>query len=233
MYKGRVMAIPAFHSKRAPKGFSKTNALLILSEWLSDEDVKVSEAQVIAHYNMNPNTIRRYKKLSLELTSQMCFGSNEMPDLKIKTQDNEVDALRHFFMAFLLARHYGETEARHLLLAHEAWPHVDRELEIRNLMDLYNNEIGFEAAATFELPQSFPRRSRSVTIKQKAYHRILKDLANKHLLEGKLFVWVSGDVLDDASGKIIDRSTLCTHTDVYPNIEEILNSRIIQPISVR
>lgn len=228
-YKGRIMAIPEFHAHRAPDGFAKTNTLLTLAEWLSDTDVKVSEAQVIAHYNMNPNTVKRYMELSLRLTAEMCFQTSELPEAKVKTQDNEVDALRHFFMAFFLARHYSETQARHLLLAHEAWPQVDRELEIRNLMDIYNNEIGFEAAKEYQLPSAIQRR-RSRVAKQNLYNESVVALAKKYLSSGQLFVWVSGDVYDPESDSMIDRSSLCTRTNVYPNIVEILNSRVIQPI---
>jgi len=115
--------------------------------FLSSEDIKgskafgmsrltkshVEEACGVEGYNIILMLIDRekYKK--------------EKKKFRTLTNDNQLDAIRHFMFSALLASQYGYGASRALMVAHEQ----HRDVSAREKMDLYNNELGLKFGATY------------------------------------------------------------------------------------
>ena len=106
---------------------------LARSEMLKEKEWKAIE--------MNPELVLHIKTaadLGLEISEGLCPLDPTSHSTGVYSSDDEVDAICHFVMSAYLAFKVGKEEARTFMAAHE-----DSEFESTNMMDYYNNELGF------------------------------------------------------------------------------------------
>lgn len=119
--------------------FFTWSAKQILDKLAQSEFLKESEWKTI---EMNPAlafNIKRAADLGLEISKSMCPFAKDSTSEGIYGADDEVDSIRHFVMSSYLAWKVGPEPARLFMAAHE-----DSRFERENMMDYYNNNLGFE-----------------------------------------------------------------------------------------
>lgn len=119
--------------------FFTWSAKQILDKLAQSEFLKESEWRTI---EMNPAlafNIKRAADLGLEISEGMCPFVQGSPSNGTYGVDDEVDSIRHFVMSAYLAWKVGPHPARMFMAAHE-----DSQFERDNIMDYYNNNLGFE-----------------------------------------------------------------------------------------
>jgi hypothetical protein len=114
--------------------------------------------------------------LGLEISKSICPVDPDHKDRGIYEVDDEVDAVRHFVMSSYLTWKAGPLAARTFMAAHE-----DNMFASDNMMDYYNNNLGFEFGEKFRqkhLGDSFATNSLPDFIAE-----IKKEIRRKHALE--------------------------------------------------
>ncbi len=113
------------------------------SEFLKEKEWKTVE--------LNPRLalyIKEAADLGLEISEGLCPFDPTIMSNTSHAVDDEVDAIRHFVMSSYLAWKVGPQPARRFMAAHE-----DSLFENDNMMDYYNNNLGFEFGAGFRRRQ--------------------------------------------------------------------------------
>lgn len=106
---------------------------LAQSEFLKEREWKAIES--------NPELVLHIKKaadLGLEISKAVCPFDPKSHSNGVYESDDEVDAARHFVMSAYLSFKVGKEKARRFMASHE-----DNEYANANMMDYYNNELGF------------------------------------------------------------------------------------------
>lgn len=110
----------------------------ILDFLAKDEFLKEKEWKVI---EQNPELAMHLKTaadLGLKISEQFCPYDQKSTSDGVYGSDDEVDSIRHFVMSSYLSFQLGKAKARKFMSAHE-----NSEYENSNMMDYYNNELGF------------------------------------------------------------------------------------------
>jgi hypothetical protein len=119
--------------------FFTWSAKQILDALAQNEFLKESEWKTV---EMNPALAFNIKKaadLALEISEGMCPFVEGSTSNGTYGADDEVDSIRHFVMSSYLAWKVGPQPARLFMAAHE-----DSHFEKDNMMDYYNNNLGFQ-----------------------------------------------------------------------------------------
>jgi len=82
--------------------------------------------------------IKKAADLGLQISESLCPPDPNSHATGVYSSDDEVDAARHFIMSSYLAFKVGKEKARKFMATHE-----DAEYANSNMMDYYNNELGF------------------------------------------------------------------------------------------
>lgn len=111
---------------------------LAQGEFLKEREWKTIEG--------NPELVLHIKKaadLGLKISESLCPPDPNSRATGVYSSDDEVDAARHFIMSSYLAFKVGKDKARKFMSSHE-----DAEYANSNMMDYYNNELGFNFGAS-------------------------------------------------------------------------------------
>lgn len=123
--------------------FFTWSAKQILDALAQGEMLKEREWKAI---ETNPELVLHIKKaadLGLEISQSLCPEDPKIQSNGVYGSDDEVDAARHFVMSAFLAFKVGKEKARRFMATHE-----DNEYQNSNMMDYYNNELGFNFGAS-------------------------------------------------------------------------------------
>lgn len=110
----------------------------VLDFLAKDELMKEKEWKVI---ESNPELAMHIKSaadLGLKISESFCPYDPKASSDGVYGSDDEVDSIRHFVMSAYLSFQLGKEKARKFMSAHE-----NSEYENANMMDYYNNELGF------------------------------------------------------------------------------------------
>lgn len=123
--------------------FFTWSAKQILDALAQGEFLREREWKTIEDHPQLALYIKDAADLGIDLSEELCpmdpgGGSG------IYGSDDEVDALRHFIMSAYLAWRVGPDPARSFMAAHE-----DALFENSNMMDYYNNDLGFRFGTEF------------------------------------------------------------------------------------
>lgn len=124
--------------------FFTWSAKQILDGLAGSEFMKEKEWKTI---ELNPRLalyIKEAADLGLEISQNVCPLDPNRTSIGTYEVDDEVDAIRHFVMSSYLAWKVGPQPARRFMAAHE-----DSLFASDNVMDYYNNNLGFEFGDRF------------------------------------------------------------------------------------
>lgn len=125
-------------------GFFAWSGKQILDALAGNEFLTEREWRTI---EMNPRLalfIKEAADLAQDISRQMCPFDPDSTSLAAYEVDDEVDAIRHFVMSSYLTWKAGPEAARYFMSSHE-----DHLFANDNLMDYYNNDLGFQFGERF------------------------------------------------------------------------------------
>lgn len=110
----------------------------VLDFLAKDELLKEKEWKVIEENPELAVHLKTAADLGLEISEKFCPYDQTSVSDGVYGSDDEVDSIRHFVMSSYLSFKLGKEKARKFMSAHE-----DSQYENSNMMDYYNNELGF------------------------------------------------------------------------------------------
>lgn len=168
---------------------------LARSEFLKEKEWKAIEK--------NPELVLHLKKaadLGLKLSESLCPVNPKSTASGVYGSDDEVDAARHFIMSAYLSLKVGKDKAKKFMVAHE-----DSSYENANLMDYYNNELGFNFG------QSLARKYEKLEIRGNTTKYFIDDIKAEITRRQNMKRGDKSDFIVIASGP-----SVCAKTK-YPN----------------
>jgi hypothetical protein len=106
----------------------------------SGQNLNINESKYFAHHMTTALKLHAYTTIAIHQAQILCRPKWIDPVTENKdTNDNELDAVRHFVLATLLSYFFPD-EAMTILTKHEITG--ETPLDAANLMDLYNNQMG-------------------------------------------------------------------------------------------